>query len=441
MSFALYAGGALAFSAAAVLALAAALELERRWRRRMVPALYLLLLLYGCIAPFLWARDPLSPVELADPGGAGKWLMRLFIAAALAICAARMAGAAFSRENRGAGGGVLLAALGIYFLTSVVLSSAWGAHPRFMHEHYYVPFLFAAVHASRTHDPEIAVRFAKAGFLLFVAASWAAVLLVPDLAMERNHESWIPGIEARFRGLANHANSMGPAALVFLLLALHQPFERRWVQRLGLVLGFAALLAAQSRTAWSAAALSIPLLLILRSAAWGAAAFSLVGLGAAVAGALLVLPFLGVSLEGLASDGYEALSLSGRDDIWALAVQEWVRHPLFGYGPTMWDRDYRLQVGLAHAESAHNQFLQTLSVAGAMGLIGLMVYLAALSLYAIRAWRASRGLSVALLTLLLLRCVTETPLTIGGFLTGGFAAQLLLFQLALAYGSRTRSAA
>ena len=47
---------------------------------------------------------------------------------------------------------------------------------------------------------------------------------------------------------------------------------------------------------------------------------------------------------------------------------------------------------------------------------------------------AARGLSVALLTLLLVECVTETPLTIDSFLSGLFAAQLLLFQLGLAYG-------
>lgn len=438
MTFALYVGGALAFSAAAVLALGTGLEFERRWRRLMVPALYVLILLYTCMIPLLSARDLLSPEGLAQPGGAGKWLMRLVVLTMLAICVARMVGSAFSRESRGLGGGILLLAFGVYFLASVALPSAFGTHPEFRHEHYYVLFLFAAVYASRGQDPETAVRFAKIGFLVFVVASWTAALLVPEMAIERNYPSWVPGVSVRFWGLANHANSMGPIALVYVLLALHQPFERRWLQWLGLLLGVAALLAAQSKTTWSAAVLAIPLLMILRSRAWGTAAVSLLGIGTAVAGALVVLPMLGVSIDGLANseERENILSLDGRDDIWALAVREWTHNPLFGYGPPMWGSAYRLGVGMDHAVSAHNQFLDTLSVAGAIGVTGLMVYLLTLSLYAIRASRASGGLSLALLVLTLVGCVTEAPMTLDSPLSGGFAAQLLLFQLALTYGSK-----
>jgi O-antigen ligase len=92
-----------------------------------------------------------------------------------------------------------------------------------------------------------------------------------------------------------------------------------------------------------------------------------------------------------------------------------------------------------HAVSAHNQFLQTLSVAGTMGLIGLVVYLGVLVRYAIRAARPSRGLSVAFLILVLLRCVTETPLQLESFLSGAFVTHLLLFHIALARGQRTLS--
>ncbi len=440
MTFALYVGGALAFSAAAVLALGTALEFERRWRRLMVPALYLLILGYACLVPLLSARDLLAPEAFAETGGAAKWLMRLVLAGMLGICVARMVGAAFSRENDRVGGAGLLLAFGVYFLTTVVMSGALGTHPEFRHEYYYVLFFLAAVYASRSHDPEAAVRFAKVGLFAFVAASWAAVLIAPDTVIERNYPSWIPGVTVRFWGLANHANSMAPLALAYLLLALHQPFRRRWLQQLGVVLGLAALLAAQSKTTWSAAALALPLLLILRSGAWRGAKFALLGLGIAVAGALLVLPMLGVSLEGLTNSpqGQELMTLDGRDDIWALALYEWRRNPLFGYGPAMWDGAYRLEVGMEHAVSAHNQFLQTLSVAGAIGAIGLAVYLAALSLYAVRACRASHGLSVALLVVTLVRCATETPLTVDSPLSGGFVAQLLLFHVALAYGSKVQ---
>ena len=434
----LYVGGAIAFSAAAVLALAVAAALERRWRLLVVPALYLVNVVYESIAPLLGGRELLLTEGIYEPGGAAKWLTRFIILVTLTLCAARLVGAAFSGENRNAGGEGLFFAFAVYFLTSVVLSGAFGRYPEFKHDQYYVPFLFAAVYASRAQDPETALRFAKAGFFIFIAASWLAALVVPDMVMVPDQRRWIPGLTVRFWGLENSPNSMGPVALVYLLLALHQPFANRWLQRLGLILGIAALVAAQSKTAWIAAALSIPVLLVLRYRARRVAAFSILGLGAAVAIALFALPMIGVSLEELAhtQQGHEALTFSGRGAIWALAMREWTHDPLFGYGLGMWDEAYRQRLGMDWAVSAHNQFLQTLSVAGTAGVIGLALYLGALSLYAVRAGRGSRGLSIVLLIVVLVDCATEAPLTITSFLGGEFVAQLLLFQLALAYGRK-----
>jgi hypothetical protein len=80
-------------------------------------------------------------------------------------------------------------------------------------------------------------------------------------------------------------------------------------------------------------------------------------------------------------------------------------------------------------------------VAGSIGLIGLLVYLGALAFYAIRARRGSRGLSIALFIGVLVRCLTETPLSVESFLGGGFVTHLLLFHIALAYGYRVVRAA
>src|SRR5207249_3535465 len=215
------------------------------------------------------------------------WIMRLFVLTALMICVARLLAAAFSRENRGTGGGGLLVAFGLFFLTNTVLSSTLGTHALVKHEQYYVLFPFLAVYASRTQDPETAMRFAKSALLIFLAASCVVSFVAPELTIERNYPSLFPGVTIRFWGLETHANSMAPVALVYLLLAIHQPFERRWLQWLGLVIGVAVLVLAQSKTTWAAAAITVPLLVVLRSRAWGPAAFSLLALGVLVAVALL----------------------------------------------------------------------------------------------------------------------------------------------------------
>jgi exopolysaccharide production protein ExoQ len=434
----IYVGAALLFSLVTVLALGAAMEAEGRWRRLMVPALYVLILLYSCTAPLIDGRDLYAPDMLASPSRVGKWLTRLVVFITLTVCVARLVAAAFSRENRGASGGGLLVAVGLFILTNIVLSSVFGTYPQFKHDQYYAPFLFAAVYASRTQDPETAIRFTKSGLFIFLAASCVTSVVAPELTIERNYPSLFPGVSIRFWGLETHANSMAPLALMYLLLAIHQPFERRWLQRLGMVMGVAVLVLAQSKTTWTAAVIAIPLLLTQRSRAWGPVAFSVLALGALVAVALMLLHPLGVSFEGIleTKQGQDAAALDGRDLIWALAIKEWTHNPLFGYGLTMWKEGYRMQIGMDHAVSAHNQFLQSLSVAGAIGLIGLLVYVGALACYAIRAGRGSRGLSIALLMVVLLRCLTETPLSVEGFLGGGFVTHLFLFHIALAYGHR-----
>jgi O-antigen ligase len=443
VGFSIYVSGALLFSLATVLALGASMEVEGRWRRLMVPALYVLILLYSCMAPIIYGRDLYALGVFASPSGAGKWLTRLVVIITLTVCMARLVAAAFSRENRGAGGGVLLVAVGLFILTNIVLSSVLGTHPQFKHDQYYAPFLFAAVYASRTQDPETVIRFAKSGLFIFLAASCVVSVVAPQLTIERNYPSLLPGVSIRFWGLETHANSMAPLALTYLLLAIHQPFERRWLQRLGVVIGVAVLVLAQSKTTWTAAVIAIPLVLMHRSRAWGPAAFSVLALGALIAVALMLLPPLGVSVEQILAtrQGQDAAELDGRDVIWALAVKEWMHSPLFGYGMTMWDEAYRMQIGMDHAVSAHNQFLQSLSVAGSIGLIGLLVYIGALACYAIRAARGSRGLSIALLIAVLVRCLTETPLSVESFLGGGFVTHLLLFHIALAYGYRVVRAA
>jgi len=58
----------------------------------------------------------------------------------------------------------------------------------------------------------------------------------------------------------------------------------------------------------------------------------MLALGVLVGVALLLLPALGVSVEQILEtrQGQDATELDGRDVIWSLALQEWMRNPLFG---------------------------------------------------------------------------------------------------------------
>src|SRR5207237_9097108 len=129
----------------------------------------------------------------------------------------------------------------------------------------YARVFCLAVFVSRGQGPELTVRFLKLSLLGFLAASLVLALVAPDLTIQRWYDGRLPGIDFRFWGLDRHPNAMAPVALLYVLLAIHQPFERRWLQRLGLVTGLAVLLLTQSATTWTAAAIALPTLLILRS--------------------------------------------------------------------------------------------------------------------------------------------------------------------------------
>src|SRR5256885_16385346 len=113
ISLVIYISAAILFSLAAVFALGTAMEIETRWRRLMVPALYALILLYSCIARVIYGRDLYAPDLLAPPSPAAKWFTRLAVLTTLTVCLARVFAAGLCRENRGAGGGVVRETLGL----------------------------------------------------------------------------------------------------------------------------------------------------------------------------------------------------------------------------------------------------------------------------------------------------------------------------------------
>ena len=132
------------------------------------------------------------------------------------------------------------------------------------------------------------------------------------------------------------------------------------------------------------------------------------------------------------SEGAQLTSLTGRDQIWAVAYDEWRRNPLFGYGPTIWDIDYRLLIGMPNATHAHNQLMDTLSRSGLVGALALGLYVLVLLVLSLRYVGISGGLSLALFLALFLRSISEVPLLLLGYGPEFYVQVLLLVTLAAA---------
>jgi len=455
-SFLIYVSGALILLMAGLFGVGVGMELEARLRRFAVPALYMLIIVSNAITTIVSGRNVYTALFYAshDPNPWSKWIVRIVIVTTLAICVTRILAAVSSKENRGVGGAGIFLAFLLYFLTNGVLNSAFGAEPVFRHDLFYAPLLFAAVFASRTQDPETAIGSLKWGLLMFFTASCLVATVAPDLTIDQRYTAgWLPGVQIRFWGLSTNPNSIGPLAVLYVLLAFHQPIARRWLHYLGILIAVSVLVLTQSKTAWAAAAVTVPVLLVLRSRpaspprtrhrtnasyAVGLAVTSIFIIGPLGVVAVWGLSQSGISIQDVMTTvvGKQVATLTGRNVVWELAIRAWAQNPFFGYGVRVWDPAYRAQIGLSSATSAHNQFLQSLSAAGIVGLVGLLVYLGALTRYAIAAWRPTLGLSVAVLLLVLFQCITETPLSIESFLGGEFLQHLLLFQIVLVHGSR-----
>jgi O-antigen ligase len=197
----------------------------------------------------------------------------------------------------------------------------------------------------------------------------------------------------------------------------------------------AVLVLAQSKTAWVAALLG--LLLVrwtwFRQRAfpgdpWRASA-GLVVVACLMAAALAVV--LGWSARQDAVIGFitdfNLLTLTGRTEIWQVTFDEFMRSPLIGYGPSIWDLPFRYEHRMLHVGQAHNQFIQTLGQAGLLGLGALLLHLSYVSRALLRNWIVMQGLGVVLLLVLLARCMAESPMRMGGIigLDGWF--QMLVF--------------
>jgi O-antigen ligase len=139
------------------------------------------------------------------------------------------------------------------------------------------------------------------------------------------------------------------------------------------------------------------------------------------------------------SEGAQLTSLTGRDRIWVVALEEWHNHPVFGYGPTIWDDEFRQAIGLPNATHGHNQMIDTLARCGTVGAIGLVCYAVVLLVLSVRFARATRGLSLAMFLTLALLSVSEVPLGLIGYGTDVFTHLLLVVTLASAAAEQRRT--
>lgn len=411
----------------------------------------------GVINAFLWliifattarimgsAREFTAQYSVTLSGYAGVmpgvvWWLRLSSVALVGVAAMAIL-VNWGKRSKLRGGTWLLAGLIAVFLASVA-SSMLGTKPEFIHQTLYTLLLMLAITLSPPIAPELVAVYAKRVLAFLLYGSLILALINPAHYVQTGYSGIIPGFNVRLHGLAPHANSLGPLALLYLVLAYWVPGKRPW-HLLGNVAALAVLILAQSKTAWLTALFILFLLLAYRLAKRASRELRTAGIGWATLmglglySALLLLTFLFFvmgnpldTLNYLVSADSELTTLTGRTRIWEATINTWEQSPWFGYGPTLWDLDFRISHGILAAWHAHNQFIQTLGEAGLVGLAALLLYVGALLGYGIKFADETRGVSLALVLLLLIRTITEIPLNMTVLLDASFMTHFIIFTI------------
>jgi O-antigen ligase len=339
----------------------------------------------------------------------------------------------------------------IYWCATVAGPALFGAHPQVSHDYLYTLAIgFAGLLATEVERDRI-LDISRDTLFIFLVGSLALVAVAPSMAMDASYtQGLLPGVP-RLGGLAPHPVALGTFAQIFLLFLWCRPYRRWWLNLPAWLAGGACLFFAQSKTAWIAFVLCTICVIAVRNGtnawrrlgdpregAFGAVfLFTTILVVLAVTGAV-IFGDVGSALSSVldTDEGAQLMTFTGRDKIWAIAIEEWHNSPVFGYGPGLFDADFRASINMPNATNGHNQFMDTLARSGGVGATALVLYAFVLLVLSLRYARATGGLSVALFVALALRSVSEVPLILFGYGAELFTHLLLIVTLASAAGAR-----
>lgn len=248
------------------------------------------------------------------------------------------------------------------------------------------------------------------GSLLYLVGAFGWATSDPGAAdsLYSSDYSSLIGLSFRLHGLSTHGNALGLIAGAALVLGLYRPlrYRQEWLWQGAALL---TLIFSQSKTVWIALAVALAVRAVSR--VWSLPPMKralsltvlLTGIGMGVAALTLYAP----------QTSADEITFTGRTALWRVTMQEYQANTLAGYGPHLWDEQYRLQNGFPWAGQAHSQYIQALGQAGMIGGFGLVLLIAALVLASWRSRHMTQGASLALTTLFLLRSASESTLLLG----------------------------
>lgn len=444
-----YLTAAVAFAVICVVGLGFLLHLSASARRELLPLALLAILVATMAAPLLTGRvitkGALITGEAVENVYSSFWVTRLITLCVLALCAERILRFVIRREWGNVRGWSLFWSFVIFVLSNQIANGIFGSHPSFDHKYLYAFPVYFGFFLVAQNQAEACLRLARNSLLLFFICSVIAAVIVPGSVIETGYSGFLPGISIRYHGLGTHANGIGPLAVALMICLWRFPYDSSRLNLLAWVLVSTSLILSQSKTSiLTASVVGILLTLYNHRGRVNSSQRSNLFIGITACFCFLLSGIIAVAWLGIETgqrfiaqmdvgNANSVVSLTGRTWIWFLSWQEFVASPIFGYGPSIWGPDYRESAGLLIAPHAHNQFMQSLSSGGVVGAAGLFFYTVILTTYAIRAAKRSKGISLAFISLMFIRSLTETPFNSLNVMQLEFLVQLLLMVVCVGF--------
>ena len=434
-----------------------------RWSGRMFSFLMLLILGASVGNVLLAARvlrlnefEALVVGSEGDIGGtlSAKLLLVAVIGCSVSLCAAwifQFGKRNAIRKNRFEERGQhapndVVNAFMVFYVAFSILPLFFGQRYHFHVSLIYPFFVFLALFLWMRLSSVDPLVVAKQCLGVIVFASLGAAVLAPQLAIQPGYVGLIPGFNSRLWGVTGHANGLGSVACALLILEAAEPSARAWLGRSILVAAALALILTQSKTSIVAASLGLSMIfgwrLLLKAGEKEKAggtnqSFIITGLIGVLVTLIVVIGawamFSDTSVLATLERKLEARAVgdlstaTGRTYIWEVAIEGGLENPLFGQGLGFWSVDNQLRWGLNGAMHAHNLFLQVFSRSGFVGLAALLVFLYFLLRYAMRASKITRGGSIAMITIFLIRAMSEVGISPNAILGSEFFAMMACF--------------
>lgn len=357
-----------------------------------------------------------------------EWLTRF--ASLFTMLAALERTVNYLQHNRWDGARItMLLVLTYFWITNLFIPLFITSQGQLEIKYFYSLALSIGIALSIQNDPQDVIKHARNAIVGFVIASLAFIFIQPLSALDMNYsQGYIPGLPRLF-GLAPHATSMGLFAALAIWITLAYPYGKKTTNKLVISLCFVALVLTQSKTVMVSFIIGLPFILFYLSKDFknqhpDKTNFYQFGLYTYISGGVLLLI---MALSVLLFIDYQALAyqylgaekihnlvtLTGRDVIWEIALNEFHQNPIFGYGAGLFSPEFRQSIGMMNATHGHNQFIDALGRSGIIGFSGVVLLFGYMLFHSIKIAGQTKGLSLTLMTLLCLNSITEVPITLG----------------------------